>query len=111
MRAADQTSLRPSVFERHVCSLDVPGFNQALVERGHNRCKGPGEAGAEEADHRHRFCCAREPAGHARAAPPSVRINSRRLIALLQAGVAVAGRRSAAYILYEIGTQTDIGRR
>ncbi len=48
-------ALRPAVFDRHVLSLDIAGFAQSLVERGHIRCSRAGRAGAEEADHRHRL--------------------------------------------------------
>ena len=48
-------AIRPAVLDRQILSLDIAGFVQSLVERGHIWCKRPGRADAEEADHRHRL--------------------------------------------------------
>ena len=49
-------ALRPAVFHRQVLSLDIAGFAQSLLERGHKRHPGGRcAASAEEADHRHRL--------------------------------------------------------
>jgi hypothetical protein len=48
-------TLQPAVFDRHVLSLDIAGFDQPLVERGDKRRKRAGRTAGEVADHRHRL--------------------------------------------------------
>jgi hypothetical protein len=46
-------TLRPAVFDDHVFSLDIPGFAEAPLERGHTWRKHARRLAAEKADHRH----------------------------------------------------------
>ena len=74
--AIDRSVLCPAVFDCDVLAFDVSGFAQALAECAPVRTVGDalprnpitGIAG----------CCARAASGHAAAAPPSVKTNSRR---------------------------------
>ena len=74
-----KVALRPAVFDDHVFSLDIPGFAEALLERGHTWRKHARRLAAEETDHRHRllFRAQRMRRGHP---PPIRRSNSRRLM-------------------------------
>ena len=60
----DQPDLPPSVFDRHVLSLDVAGFAQSLAESGHIPCIRSDRRAAEPADHRHRLLLRAEVARH-----------------------------------------------
>jgi len=46
-------TLRPAIFDRHILSLDVPGFTQPSAEADHRRRSRVGRTADEEADHRH----------------------------------------------------------
>ena len=48
-------ALRPAVFDRHVLSLDIPGFGQALPKRCDDPCRIARRSAAVEAEHRHRL--------------------------------------------------------
>src|SRR5262249_23287055 len=47
-------SLRPAVRNRHIATLGIAGFAQALVERTHSGRVCAGRSGVKETDHRHR---------------------------------------------------------
>src|SRR5262249_38538557 len=45
---------RPAVFDRHIPTLDIAGFRQALPKRGQEVCILLGRSSVKKADHRHR---------------------------------------------------------
>ena len=74
-------ALRPAILDRHVLTLDIAGFLQALAERGHVSARiRSGDAPLRNPITGIAGCCARAASGHAAAAPPSSVTNSRRLM-------------------------------
>src|SRR6516162_5602021 len=43
----------PAILDRHVAALDIPGFVEALADRGHHGCVPLRRPAVEEPNHRH----------------------------------------------------------
>src|SRR5262249_23770422 len=85
MPTVDRCALPPQVFDRHVPALDIAGFRQALAKRGQELCILTRRPSLRNPTTGIAGCCARALSGHATAAPPTAKMNSRRLMCCTQA--------------------------